>query len=234
MRRSVLATSAAAAAAIWAAAEFARSRPLRMGATREEGGEPLPADELVPEPNYIRTAATTIHARPEDIFPWLLQIGQHRGGLYSYDFLDRMFGILDAPSAKTIIPEFQHLEPGDLIPVGRGGAFEVKAVEQDRCLVLGPEDAWITWQLALEPIDAEHTRLISRIRAKLPVAPLRRLKMISFDVATFIMIRRFLVVVRERAEGLAAERMYDRVGEETPLYPSASPEAMAEASMAPA
>lgn len=234
MKRSVLATAAAAATAIWATAEFARSRPLRMGATREEGGEPLPCDELVPEPNYIRTAATTINARPEDVFPWLLQIGRHRGGLYSYDFLDRIFGILDAPSAKTILPEFQHLEAGDMIPVGRGGSFQVKTVAPNRCLVVGTEETWITWQLALDPIDAEHTRLVSRVRAKLPVAPWRRLKMVSFDVATFIMIRRFMVVLKERAEGLAADRLYDRVGEETPLEPSPSPEALAEATMAPA
>ena len=233
MRRSVLATAAGATAAIWAAAEFTRSRPLRMGATREEGGEPLPGDELVSEPNYIRTAATTIHARPEDVFPWLLQMGHRRGGLYSYDFLDRLFGLLDAPSAKTILPQFQHLEPGDLIPVGRGGSFEVKAMVQDRCLVLGPEEAWITWQIALEPIDADHTRLVSRMRAELPMAPLARLKMISFDLATFIMIRRFLAVLRARAEGLAADRLFDRVGEETPIEPSPSSEAMAEATLTP-
>lgn len=234
MKRSVLATTAAAAAAIWAVAEFTRSRPLRMGATREESGQPLPGDELVPEPNYIRTAATTINARPEDVFPWLLQMGNHRGGLYSYDFLDRLFGMLDAPSAKTILPEFQHLEPGDRIPVGRGGSLEVKAVVPDRCLVLGPEEPWVTWQIALDPVDAEHTRLISRNRAKLPVAPLARFKMMAMDVAAFIMIRRFLAVLKERAEGLAADRLYDRVGEETPLDPSPSPEALAETTMAPA
>lgn len=233
MKRSVLATTAATAAGIWAAAEFIRSRPLRMGATREESGEPLPCDELVSEPNYIRTAATTINARPEDVFPWLLQMGRHRGGLYSYDFLDRVFGILDAPSARTILPDFQHLEPGDTIPMGRGGSFEVKAVDENRCLVLGPEEAWITWQIALDRIDARHTRLVSRFRAKLPMAPMARIKMIAMDVATFIMIRRFLAVLKDRAEGLAAEGLYDRVGEETPLEPSPSPDAMAETTLTP-
>lgn len=229
MKRSVLVTSAAALAATWAAAEFIRGRSLRMGASREEAREPLPGDELVPEPDYRRTAATTVNARPEDIFPWLLQMGYGRGGLYSYDFLDRMFGMLDAPSAKTILPEFQHLEPGDLIPVGRGGAFEVKAVEENRCLVLGPEEGWITWQIALEPIDDEHTRLISRNRATLPKAPMARFTSMIMDFAAYIMIRRFLVVLKDRAEGLAADRLYDRVGLETPIEPSPSPEATAEA-----
>lgn len=109
----------------------------------------------------------------------------------------------------------------------------MKAIDENRCLVLGPEEGWITWQIVLEPIDTNHTRLISRNRAKLPVAPWSRLTMMVMDFAAYIMIRRFLAVLKGRAEGLAAERLYDRVGEETPLEPSPSPEAIAESTLTP-
>jgi hypothetical protein len=65
------------------------------------------------------THAVTVDAPPEDIWPWLVQIGNHRGGLYSYDWLDRLFGFLDRPSATRILPEFQQLAVGDTILLGR-------------------------------------------------------------------------------------------------------------------
>ena len=58
----------------------------------------------------------TVNAPPEDIWPWLVQMGTGRGGLYRYDWLDRMFGFLDRPSATRILPEFQQLAVGDKIP----------------------------------------------------------------------------------------------------------------------
>ena len=61
-----------------------------------------------------------MNASAAAIYPWLVQIGKGRGGLYSYDFLDRLFGFLDAPSSKDVLPEFQGLKPGDTIPLGRG------------------------------------------------------------------------------------------------------------------
>jgi len=54
----------------------------------------------------------TITARPEAIWPWLIQIGVTRAGWYSYDRLDN----LGRPSAERILPEFQYLAVGDVIP----------------------------------------------------------------------------------------------------------------------
>jgi len=61
----------------------------------------------------------TVDARPEHIWPWLVQMGYQRGGLYSYDWLDRLFGFLDRPSANRVLPEFQHLAVGDTIRLVR-------------------------------------------------------------------------------------------------------------------
>src|SRR5215813_2834556 len=72
---------------------------------------------------YSSTLAVTIDAAPEHIWPWLVQMGYRRGGLYSYDWLDRLFGYLDRPSAIRILPEFQRLAAGDEIPIGRGQGF---------------------------------------------------------------------------------------------------------------
>lgn len=86
-------------------------------------------DTQVTLPSYEATLGVTINAAPAAIWPWLMQMGYRRGGLYSHDWLDRLFGYLDAASAKRILPEWQLLAVGDEIPVGRGGAFPVKAIE---------------------------------------------------------------------------------------------------------
>lgn len=78
----------------------------------------MPGDALMPNPTRTNTGAVTVNAPPGDIWPWLVQIGTRRGGLYSYDWLDRLFGFLDRPSATRILPEFQRLAVGDKISLG--------------------------------------------------------------------------------------------------------------------
>lgn len=185
-------------------------------ATADEANHPLPGDGLVEQPNYGATRAITVNASAEDIYPWLIQMGYRRGGLYSYDFLDRLFGILDAPSAKQILPQFQHLEPGDRIPLGRGEPFPVRELVPNRAFILGGEQpgsgiAW-TWQTVLEPIDGSHTRLITRNRGRYPTTPLVRVLMFALDAAAFVMVHRWLVVLKQRAETLAAQRATGLIG----------------------
>jgi hypothetical protein len=162
----------------------------------------MPGDSDVPHPTYQTTLAITIDAPPADIWPWLVQMGHRRGGLYSYDWLDRLFGFLDAPSAERIIPEFQHVAPGDMIPVGRGADFPVTAVDPCRSLVMsGERDGfhW-TWQFGLYPIDAQRTRLVSRNRANLPRTIGSTLFMLALEPAAFVMTRRMLLGLKRRAE----------------------------------
>ena len=90
----------------------------RWGASEEEARRRLPGDELVASPTFASTRAVTIAAPPAAVWPWLVQMGQGRGGLYSYDRLENLFG-LDVHSADRIVPELQQLNVGDRISLGK-------------------------------------------------------------------------------------------------------------------
>lgn len=162
-------------------------------------------DTHVTLPSYEATLGVTIEAAPADIWPWLMQMGYRRGGLYSYDWLDRLFGYLDAPSAERILPEWQRLTVGDEIPIGRGGGFPVKAIEPFRSLVLGERarDADWSWELALVPVGIGLTRLISRNRVWTRSRVRDRLMMMVIEPAAFVMTRKMLLGIKRRAEAQA-------------------------------
>ncbi|MCJ7532276.1 MAG: hypothetical protein MUO64_14760 [Anaerolineales bacterium] len=90
----------------------------------------MPGDEIVKNPTFNATRAVTIQARPEQIWPWLVQIGHKRAGWYSYDWVDN----LGRPSAEHIIPDLQNFKEGDLIPISLDGkkGFWVKALEPNQ------------------------------------------------------------------------------------------------------
>ena len=165
----------------------------------------MPGDRFVTLPSYETTLGVTINTTPAAIWPWLVQMGYRRGGLYSYDWLDRLFGYLDAPSANRILPQWQRLTVGDEIPIGRAGGFPVKAIEPFRSLVLGGyrEDVEWSWELALVPLSSERTRLMSRNRVWMPRRPRTRLMMAFIEPAAFLMTRKMLLGIKQRAEGLA-------------------------------
>ena len=185
-----------------------RTRFRYWGATTEEISRGMLGDSEVAGATYETTLAATVNASAAEIWPWLLQLGYRRGGLYSYDWLDRLFGFLDAPSAERILPEWQHLQVGDVIPIGRGAGFPVKALEPLRTLVLAGESdgfQWV-WQLGLYPLDERRTRLISRNRARLPGTVRSALFMCALEPAAFIMTRKMLLGLKRRAESSAAQR----------------------------
>src|SRR5689334_8185545 len=93
---------------------FVRPWTRFWGATNEEVQRALPGDDIVQRPRYLMMHAITIQAPPAEIWPWLVQMGQGRGGLYSYDWLENAIGC-DIHSTDRIIPEYQHLELGDTI-----------------------------------------------------------------------------------------------------------------------
>ena len=109
---------AALAGAVGIYVVFYRPRQLRWGATDQEVARAMPGDEIVARPVFNATRAVTVNARPEEIWPWLVQIGFGRAGWYSYDILDN----LGRHSSEEILAEYQHLAPGDLIPLGPGEA----------------------------------------------------------------------------------------------------------------
>jgi hypothetical protein len=167
----------------------------------------MPGDDIVPDPDQVSTRAVTVHAGPEHVWPWLAQMGYRRGGLYSYDALDIAFGILDRPSAQAVLPQFQGLETGDVIPLRSGGNFYVHHATPDECLVIGPEDRTIpvSWATVLYPHGAG-TRLVSRVRVDTRGMPGGRIASEALDLAAFIMVRRWLLNLKDRAETLARSR----------------------------
>lgn len=199
-----------------------RGRLNRWGATDAEWTGTLPGDSIVLDPDLQSTRAVTIQAAVGAVFPWLAQIGQGRGGFYSYDWLENNpVQRLGIHSADRILPEFQELRPGDEIPVAPGPpfyGFRVADVEAPSRLVLemrmhpfsgAPHDAEVegpslhaTWAFMLEPTDSSSTRLVTRTRAslRLPVG-LQHAYGLALEVAMFVMERGMLLGIRARAEG---------------------------------
>lgn len=178
----------------------------RWGTTPSDLARVMAGDRLLLDPMYSGTMAVIVNAAPENIWPWLVQIGYQRGGLYSYDWLDRLFGYLDRPSATRILPEFQHLTVGDKIPLGRGPSWPVAASEPFRALVLDMRNMggfdWV-WQFGLYTIGENRTRLVSRSRVR-PQTVWARLFTYAIEPAGFLMTRRMLLGLKQRAEKLQA------------------------------
>ena len=167
----------------------------------------MAGDGLIVNPTFSYTMAVTVNARPEHTWPWLLQMGYQRGGLYSYDWLDRLFGFLDRPSATRILPEFQHLAIGDEIPLGRGPKWPVAAIECRCALVLDMRNMggfdWV-WQFGLYAIDEKRTRLVSRSDVRPRTVWSWLFNIVAIEPAGFLMTRRMLLGLKQRAEVLAA------------------------------
>jgi hypothetical protein len=162
----VAAVTAIAAPVVPALAYGLWLRPwhLAWGATTEEASGPMPGDDLLPAPTMVATRAITVHAPPEAIWRWLIQVGQDRGGLYSYDFLENIFG-LDMHSADRVVDEWQDLSPGDRVPLSpQRFALLARRVEQPRELVFEFDDGGWTWAFALRPLYPDRTRLVVRNR----------------------------------------------------------------------
>jgi hypothetical protein len=180
-----------------------RDKLRNWGATRGEVARYFPGDELVPDATYVSTRAVSVDAPRSAVWPWLAQIGYRRGGLYSYDWLDRLFGYLDAPSAETVLPEFQYVKAGDTIPMGRGPSWPVRIAEPERALVLEPVAGRITWSFYLLPLGDGATRLVTRVRCAPPASLAERVTMPIMNAAAFLMTRRMLLGIKRRAEALA-------------------------------
>jgi len=180
----------------------------RWGATPSDLARVMAGDSLLDEPTYLGTLAVGVDAPPEDVWPWLVQIGYQRGGLYSYDSLDRLFGYLDRPSATRILPEYQHLAVGDKIPLGRGPSWPVAVIEPGRALVLDMRHMggfdWV-WQFGLYAVDGKRTRLVSRSSVRTQ-SVWARLFTYVIEPAGFLMTRRMLLGIKQRAEGLTSTR----------------------------
>jgi hypothetical protein len=145
---------------------WARPYQLHWGATDEEISRAMPGDELNSSPKFLATRAITIDAAPAAIWPWLLQMGYGRAGYYGYDILENLGSPRGIESAQSILPELQNFKIGDTVPISPAAAMQFYAIQPDQYLIwagqTGGTYGAFTW--ALFPLDAGHTRLVSRIR----------------------------------------------------------------------
>ena len=175
----------------------------KWGATKAEVNRSLPGDAFVPEPVLDSTRAITIQAPADAVWPWLVQLGQGRGGLYSYERLENLVGC-NMRNANQIIPEHQQIAVGDkvrLVPEGRGPFFLVAAVLPGRAIILGGDDPPTTWAFVLDPVDKNTTRLLIRFRQNFE----RRFGnvlgwRVFTDPINFWMERKMLQGIKKRAE----------------------------------
>jgi hypothetical protein len=178
-------------------------------ATAEEQTKPLPGDEVISAPTSGVTHGITIHRPPQDVWPWLAQMGADRAGWYSYDALDNG----GRPSAERILPELQTLAKGAIFPAlpGARDGFTLVGFEPDRYLILSwilPDGTYMmTWAFVLERLDPESTRLVVRARVGSGYTFQGLPKWLSTIVGRpvhFVMERKMLLGLARRAETLAA------------------------------
>ena len=180
---------------------FLRHWCLTWGARPDEVASKLPGDELLPAAGLVTTRAVTVDAPPEAIWPWLVQMGSGRGGAYTYDWIENLFG-LDMHSADTILPQYQDIKVGDEFPLGPGRAvMRVEVLDPPRAFAIRIADQNWAWIFALVP-EGSSTRLISRNRiATGALAPATRLLYTLFmEPGSLVMERKMLLGLKQRAE----------------------------------
>jgi hypothetical protein len=181
---------------------------LGWGATEAEAVGPLPGDEVVPNPMYRSTRALTIAAPAEDVWPWIAQIGQDRGGFYSYTWIENMM-LADIHNARTIDPDWQSRREGELLPLtppdyplglinrkGKSVGPHIRRFVPNQVMVL---EGWGSF--VLQPLAGGKTRFIVRDPTPPMSLPVRFLWQVFFEPGHFAMEREMMKGIRARAEG---------------------------------
>ena len=190
----------AVAGVVAMAAYIATIRPwmLNWGASADDARKPLPGDELTPDDPIESTSAVTIDAPAEEVWPWLAQLGQDRGGFYSYEWLENLAGCR-MHNADRIRSEWQRpRQVGETVKLHWGFGLPVSIYTPGRALGL---KGWGTF--VLEPIDEQHTRLLARGHRKHGLAGLYDATLMQ--IPHFLMQRRMLLGIKQRAESALSE-----------------------------
>ncbi len=204
LRTMGLVEAAALAAGAAGYLAFGRTPCLTWGATGREVLAPLPGDELLPDTDLLSTRAVSIAAPPSRVWPWLLQMGSGRGGMYTYDWIENVLG-LDMHSVDRLHPEFMDRKAGDVEQLGRSGPrLRVAVLDAPRTMVLRSEDGNWVWAFCLLPLGRDRTRLVSRNRISTPRASSwqRAFQALVMEPGSLIMERKMLLGIKERAESL--------------------------------
>ena len=193
-----------------------RVRPwyLNWGATTEEVGRSLAGDAIIPRATHQETRAISIDQPIDRVWPWLAQLGQDRGGFYSYDLLENLVGC-DMPTEDRLQASKQHWQLGERLwmypprKAGGMGFATLRAYVPGRVLAFGThaigtpssasEDG--SWAFLLEPSSPTTTRLVIRGRSTPPRTVLARIfDRAVFEPAHFVMERRTLLGLKQLAE----------------------------------
>jgi hypothetical protein len=180
-----------------------RPYQLHWGATDAEIERPMAGDELNTDPSFLATRAITIEGSPEEIWPWLVQMGYGRAGYYGYDLLENAGSPEGLRSAVEILPRFQGFVVGDEVPISAVVSMTFHTIEPNRHLIwLGSEHTdpgAFTW--ALYPLDDDQTRLVSRIRWSYHPDSIGIFALELFtEFADHVAVRKILQGVKQRVE----------------------------------
>lgn len=208
-RTSLVSGTLARSAALAAFVVASRRRYLRWGATAAEVEMSLVGDAVLPRADLVATRAITVQAPPERVWPWIVQMGQGRGGFYSYDALENLVGC-DMHSADHIVEEWQNLAVGDPVRLHPDVALRVAEIDPGAALVIrggvplgeaSPFDS--TWAFVLRDGGDGTTRVLARER----YAYLRRWAALVVEPAEAVgavMSHKMLRGIKERAERTTA------------------------------
>ena len=195
--------SAVVAAGLGAFVRLYRPWHLRWGATDEELVDDFPGDRIVVDPTFNATRAITVGAPPEAVWPWIAQMGFGRAGWYSHDLLDN----LGRHSADRIIPSFQDVQVGDVVPMGPGGGgLRVKDFVRGEWFLWWDGIGHSTWLWSLKQVAPGQTRLVTRVRTHYRWAhPTILFALLLMEPWDFPMMRKCMLGIKQRAES-ASER----------------------------
>ena len=213
----VLAAVEGAGLILWhvAATPILGSRRLRWGTEGSEALDALPGDELITDPKWSVTLGVSIDAPPEAVWPWIAQIGQGRGGFYTYEALENLAGCR-ITNTTEILPEYQDPSVGDEIRLHpETPPLRIETVDPPTALVLfgahadiGDDETWgtSTWQFVVLPGRKGDSRFLTRGRYDHGSDWKSRLTFGRFPIEpiSFVMSRRMMLEIKRLAEGSAS------------------------------
>lgn len=170
---------------------------LKWGSTQEELEYNYPGDTIVSDPDFNAVRAITINAKPEDIWPWIVQIGSGKAGWYSIDMIDNG-GI---KSSESILPEYQYIEIGQFIPFtpDRQNGMWVKDYEKSKFILWTDQERMATWLWYLFD-KGDATRLITKLRTKYKWRSIWIIYYLIYDIGDIIMMKKCMKGIKGRVE----------------------------------
>ena len=138
-----------------------------------------PGDDLIPDAAMVYNQTCIIPTRPENVWPWVVQLGKKRGGWY----LPRRcewFLPVSWRGTRSVNPAWQSLRPGDRVddysfPFSKDEYFDVVSVDAPRSLVYKSErlGTVLTWALLLSE-EGSGTKVHLRFRGRIQSTGFRR------------------------------------------------------------